>query len=139
MKPFFFHPVLLAACLGALIGCGGTGGSDSSTTAPVASVHPDSWRAMAKNPSWDSAFHPRDFAVVWTGSEMIIWGPLTGSTSMTGGRYDPLTDSWTEVETANSPGPGPAVWTGGEMIIYTGSEARGYWSVPINSESTQPG
>jgi hypothetical protein len=61
----------------------------------------------------------RNHTAVWTGAEMIIWGG--GSPSNTGGRYNPATDSWTEV----SGGPGrvfhTAVWTGTEMIIWGGS------------------
>ena len=32
---------------------------------------------------------------VWTGSEMIVWGGWDGGYEADGGRYDPVTDSWT--------------------------------------------
>jgi hypothetical protein len=68
---------------------------------------------------------------VWTGTEMIVWGggafpcmcdgPLATNT---GGRYDPLTDTWTPTSTgANVPiasGEHTAVWTGTEMIVWGG-------------------
>jgi N-acetylneuraminic acid mutarotase len=64
-------------------------------------------------------------SVVWTGSEMIVWGGETnGPTSVnTGGRYDPNTDSWVATNTTNAPSPriyATAVWTGSEMIIFGG-------------------
>ncbi len=62
---------------------------------------------------------------VWTGSEMIVWGGYPGGKVDppldTGGRYDPLNDTWA----ATSIRPGgrylhTAVWTGTEMIIWGG-------------------
>ena len=41
----------------------------------------------------------------------------------TGGRYNPITDSWTATSTANAPTgryAHTAVWTGSEMIIWGG-------------------
>jgi len=62
---------------------------------------------------------------VWTGSEMIVWGGrafISGNfaTTNTGGRYDPVTDSWSPVSTAGiSPKQDhTAVWTGSEMIVW---------------------
>jgi hypothetical protein len=67
-------------------------------------------------------------AAVWTGTEMIVWagGPTNQSTQSfnSGGRYNPVSDSWQPTSTA--PGvPFPrlyhsAVWTGSEMIIWSG-------------------
>jgi hypothetical protein len=63
---------------------------------------------------------------VWTGTEMIVWGGSFSSfsTTNTGGRYDPSTDSWTPTSTgANVPSgrtTHSAVWTGTEMIIWGG-------------------
>jgi N-acetylneuraminic acid mutarotase len=62
---------------------------------------------------------------VWTGSEMMIWGgycTVTGPCA--GGRYNPLTDSWTAMR-ADASAPEKRVlhtgiWTGSEMIIYGG-------------------
>ena len=61
---------------------------------------------------------------VWTGSEMIVWGGvnITGYLN-TGGRYDPGTDSWTDIGTTGAPsarGYHTAVWTGSEMIVWGG-------------------
>jgi N-acetylneuraminic acid mutarotase len=64
--------------------------------------------------------------VVWTGSEMIIWGGFNYSSNYlnTGARYNPATDSWTATSTINAPTPRgahAAVWTGSEMIVWGGS------------------
>jgi hypothetical protein len=60
-------------------------------------------------------------AAVWSGRELIVWGPA-GINITSGGRYDPLLDSWR----ATSPGPNmlggdpslPSVWTGTEMMLW---------------------
>ena len=64
---------------------------------------------------------------VWTGTEMIIWGGCNLSGSFcgeaTGGRYDPLTDTWTPTSNTDAPRARrehTAVWTGSEMIIWGG-------------------
>jgi N-acetylneuraminic acid mutarotase len=65
---------------------------------------------------------------VWTGSEMIIWGGEINVAPFfvnTGGRYNPSMDSWTATSTTNAPDGRyihTAVWTGGEMIVWGGSE-----------------
>jgi N-acetylneuraminic acid mutarotase len=66
---------------------------------------------------------------VWTGSEMIIWGGCGGGWCTnsdllnTGGRYNPITDSWTATTTTNAPAGRwrhTAVWTGTQMIAWGG-------------------
>ncbi|HEX8282897.1 MAG TPA: carboxypeptidase regulatory-like domain-containing protein [Pyrinomonadaceae bacterium] len=70
----------------------------------------------------------------WTGTEMIVWGgslgtftngdgpPVSGATN-TGGRYNPLTDTWTPTSTAGAPSSSGhlAVWTGSKMLVWGGS------------------
>jgi N-acetylneuraminic acid mutarotase len=65
---------------------------------------------------------------IWTGNEMIIWGGISGTPinpnyPNTGGKYNPSTNTWTEISTINAP-PGryehTAIWTGSEMIIWGG-------------------
>ncbi len=62
--------------------------------------------------------------VVWTGSEMIVWGGGNFNTNFnTGGKYNPVTDSWTPTSTTNAPAGRSghtAVWTGSEMIVWGG-------------------
>jgi N-acetylneuraminic acid mutarotase len=65
---------------------------------------------------------------VWTGTEMIIWGGMvqTGATvgpTNTGGRYNPVTDTWIAMSTLGAPEPREshtAVWTGSKMIVWGG-------------------
>lgn len=67
---------------------------------------------------------------VWTGVEMLVWGGRDCSQSTciplaTGGRYDPRTDSWSPISTANAPSARflhTAVWTGDEMIVWGGTD-----------------
>jgi N-acetylneuraminic acid mutarotase len=62
------------------------------------------------------------FPAVWTGSEMIVWGPVGGGTTA-GGRYKPATNTWTPVSLTNAPEQRTectAVWTGSEMIVWGG-------------------
>ena len=68
-----------------------------------------------------------DGTVVWTGSEMIVWGggneTTDGSKWNTGSRYNPATDTWTTMTTQNAPlarGLHTAIWTGSEMIVWGG-------------------
>lgn len=69
----------------------------------------------------------REHSAVWTGTEMIVWGGCTGSTHAcdlnTGGRYNPVTDTWTETaQPANvsSRTRHVAVWTGEVMVVWGG-------------------
>jgi N-acetylneuraminic acid mutarotase len=63
---------------------------------------------------------------VWTGTEMIVWGGSDGSANLsTGGRYNPVTDTWTTTSTTGVPvarSYHTAVWTGTEIIIWGGSD-----------------
>ena len=68
-----------------------------------------------------------EHTVVWTGSEMIVWGGVVGPSTPppynTGGRYRPITDSWRATSLTNAPSGSDehsAVWTGSEMIIWGG-------------------
>ncbi|PYK95993.1 MAG: hypothetical protein DME19_21280, partial [Verrucomicrobia bacterium] len=91
-----------------------------------------SWTAVSTN----NAPTPRqNHTAVWTGTEMIVCGgfgytqvtnisrQLNPTVLGTGGRYNPVTDTWREIEplgplqgrTAHT-----AVWTGEEMIIWGG-------------------
>ena len=63
---------------------------------------------------------------VWTGSEAIFWGGVDG-TGMnaalgSGGRYNPLTDTWMPMAQApDGSWNHTAVWTGSEMIVWGGT------------------
>ena len=60
---------------------------------------------------------------------MIVWGGGHSTPTIpidTGGRYDPLTDSWTPTSTIGAPSPRrshTAIWTGSEMIVWAGFDS----------------
>ncbi len=84
----------------------------------------DSWSPVSSGANVPS---PRalQFAV-WTGTGMIIWGgfnTFTGIPQNTGGRYDPIADTWNTMSAVNAPTArysGAVVWSGTEMILWSG-------------------
>jgi len=63
---------------------------------------------------------------VWSGTEAIFWGGLDGTFGNDfndGGRYEPVTNTWTKTTQTGAPGPRitQGVWTGSEMLIWGGS------------------
>lgn len=80
----------------------------------------DTWTSIYPGAPEARQYH----TAVWTGSEMIVWGGSAWtSTYGSGARYDPATDTWTEVSNSQAPSPRQqhsAVWTGTEMIIWGG-------------------
>jgi hypothetical protein len=83
----------------------------------------DQWTSM----STLNAPKPRYLhTAAWTGREMFIWGGLRvtnlvqGFPESTGGRYDPLRNTWAGVSTVDAPLASTnqaAVWTGQEIIV----------------------
>jgi N-acetylneuraminic acid mutarotase len=69
---------------------------------------------------------------VWTGTEMVLWGgvnnPQAGDGGSgdrfvgTGARYNPATDTWTEITTTGAPSPRltSVVWTGDGLLAFGG-------------------
>jgi N-acetylneuraminic acid mutarotase len=45
-----------------------------------------------------------EHSVVWTGSEMIVWGGYNGSVLNDGARYSPVSNAWRTVFTSGAPG-----------------------------------
>ncbi len=92
---------------------------------PEAACGSDSWTAT----NTTGAPSARDgYTAVWTGSEMIIWGGISGNNFLnTGGRYNPATDAWIATSTINTPSvrwEHTAVWTGTEMIVWGGASSN---------------
>jgi N-acetylneuraminic acid mutarotase len=94
----------------------------------------DAWSRMSEV----GAPSPRcDHGAVWTGQEMIIWGglyidmanPWEPQYLSTGGRFDPVTDTWLPTSMIDRP-PGRSevvpVWTGSEMIVWGGRSDVAY-------------
>jgi hypothetical protein len=72
-------------------------------------------------------FSRADFAAVWTGSQVLVWGGVTGSSPASpvpphGEAYDPATNQWTALPEAPLTGRAfpTAVWTGSQMIVWGG-------------------
>ena len=86
----------------------------------------DTWTPTAIRPS---PLARRFHTAVWTGNLMVVWGGLNPTNTIyfnTGGRYDPLTNSWTATSTLGAPAPRAqfsSVWTGSEMIVWGGFDA----------------
>ena len=115
---------------------GGFGGK--SGDAPL--VYGTGARYHLKENAWsplsaDGAPSPRfNHTVVWTDKEMLVWGGYTdGATAYQGCHldchrndgacYNPATDSWRTLSTANAPSKrsgAAAVWTGQELIVWGG-------------------
>jgi len=72
--------------------------------------------------TWDDVPDARyGHTAVWTGSLMLVWG---GDEQVSGGRYDPATDTWEPITRLNAPSPRDghtAVWTGSVMIVWGGT------------------
>ncbi|HYE13836.1 MAG TPA: kelch repeat-containing protein, partial [Pyrinomonadaceae bacterium] len=64
-------------------------------------------------------------AAFWTGKELLVWGGSTSSNNSstnTGGRYNPLTDTWAPTSTNGAPrSSGTTVWTGSNMVVLGGT------------------
>lgn len=96
----------------------------------------DTWTTVRTNTAPSAR---AKFATVWTGSEMVVWGgvhsvwhcsgcwicgcSISPSYLSDGGRYNPVTDTWSSVSTNGAPAAREqhsAIWTGTKMIIWGG-------------------
>lgn len=81
-------------------------------------------------------------SAIWTGHEMIVFGGYDQTNGFNrvffndGGRYNPVTDTWTNLSTspffASARASHTAVWTGTEMIIWGGYTDTGGISPTFN-------
>jgi N-acetylneuraminic acid mutarotase len=89
----------------------------------------NAWYAL----SMSGAPLPRaNHTAIWTGTEMIVWGGQSGAGLNTwlndGARYNPATDTWKPLSSANTPAGRSrhtAVWTSTEMIVWGGFTGGG--------------
>lgn len=90
-------------------------------------VAANTWRSISS----DGAPSPRArAAVVWTGTELIVWGgQREDSDSLNDGAiYNPQTAQWRPITGLNAPSAredATAVWTGTEMIVWGGHYDNG--------------
>ncbi len=109
---------------------GGSNGSASLNTGGRYDPNTDSWKITTIGGNVPSA--RKQHTAVWdtVNNQMIIWGGYDGtSTLLTGGRYDPITNSWLPTNTGtNIPASRKshtAVWdaVNNQMIIWGGNKA----------------
>lgn len=80
-------------------------------------------------------------AVVWADDVMVVWGGVTADDIQPpspGGRYDPASDTWQAIDQSGAPEArlvGSAVWTGHELIVWSGSVA---WRMLENGSRYNP-
>jgi hypothetical protein len=124
-------PVLAAAAVIAVIvtsvALGGGGERIARTTGPGTSLAVPGaagWTRLPRAP-----ITPRsEYAAVWTGKEMIVWGGYSGNTQYgDGAAYDPATRTWTKLAAGPLAGQDlpVTVWTGKDMLIFGGSGTSG--------------
>jgi N-acetylneuraminic acid mutarotase len=83
----------------------------------------DSWQRVS---TVGSPTARQGHTAVWAGNRVVVWGGIQEGTSTevnTGGRYDPITDTWTPTSTIGAPSARlnhSAVSTGGTMIVWGG-------------------
>jgi hypothetical protein len=69
-----------------------------------------------------------EYAAVWTGKQMIVWGGYSNTAQYgDGAAYDPATRTWTKLAAGPLAGEDLAVtvWTGKDMLIFGGSGTSG--------------
>lgn len=88
----------------------------------------NTWRPISTDNAPTARVEPQ---YAWTGKELLIWGGITPDLKRTldsGAKYDPATDRWMPIakdKVAPAVWGSPAVWTGREMLIWSGSHQNG--------------
>jgi len=102
---------------------GGINGFSEVNTGARYNPSSNSWSTI----STVGAPDPRTaFSAAWSGTEMIVWGGVNNggfNHLNTGGRYNPVTNTWRATTVTNAPlarRAHAAVWTGSEMIVFGG-------------------
>jgi N-acetylneuraminic acid mutarotase len=121
-----------------LVWGGWADGGECPTTGGAYDPRTDTWTPLTVENAPEARLEP---ASVWTGSEMIVWGGLLQDgkrSSGTGGRYNPETKSWKALPMENAPPSArgmQAVWTGSEMIVWSGSHLDGETAINIGMKT----
>src|ERR1041385_4782710 len=106
------------------------GGIDGTQTNPAAAYSNTGALYDPKTDTWTSLSNANappgrfEHSVVWTGSEMVVWGGENYYGALNNGaKYNPTSNTWTSTSASNAPAvrfSHSAVWTGTEMIIWGG-------------------
>jgi hypothetical protein len=127
-------PVLAGAAVTAVIATSfAVGGGGHGIARPARPARPAAPLAVPGSASWArlprAPIAPRsEYAAVWTGKQMIVWGGYSGNTQYgDGAAYDPATRAWTKLAAGPLAGQDlpVAVWTGKDMLIFGGSGTSG--------------
>ena len=101
------------------------GDTRQSFSESLGNIAADTWVVWDDSPT-GRIFH----TVIWTGSEMIVWGGWDGTDSLNSGwRYDPVADAWMTTSTSDVPSgraSHTAIWTGSKMMVWGGSDGSIY-------------
>lgn len=107
------------------------GGQSSSANPAMAGRYTpgtNTWQTVSSIPG-DPMLPTGNSSLVWSGTEMILWGGGDGpSVSNAGYRYNPTTDTWATMTTTGAPEARShhvAAWIGSEMVIWGGRSASG--------------
>lgn len=97
----------------------GRGQFNAKNYQPGDAMPDDTWRT--ENAPDARIFH----TAIWTGSEMIVWGGYASTDVglLTGGRFDPTTNTWRPTATLGAPSARyshTAVWAGTTMLVWGG-------------------
>src|SRR5436190_81053 len=105
-------------------GWGGTNGSGALITGGKYNPLTDTWTTTTTT---NAPLGRYRHTAVWSGTEMIVWGGRNAAFSCfdlnTGGKYNPVTNSWTVITVTNAPSEREShttVWTGNEMVVWGG-------------------
>lgn len=115
-----------------VFGGSGPGGGGVGNTGGMYDPATDSWQAISATGA--PQISRANFAAVWTGTKMLVWGGFQPATDWlnTGGMYDPVTNTWETMSTtgALTKREGMAfAWTGSKVIIFGGYATGGAGSV----------
>jgi hypothetical protein len=134
-------PVLAAAAVIAVIATSVafTGGGEriphpARSATPTAVPVPARWTLLPAAPIAARS----EYAAVWTGKQMIVWGGYSGTAQYgDGAAYDPATRTWTKIAASPLAGRELAVtvWTGKDMLIFGGTGNSG---APSNGAAYDP-
>jgi hypothetical protein len=73
----------------------------------------NTWRRLAPPPG-DAGNYEGRYSAVWTGKEMLVWGPLTRLV------FNPATNRWRQLPISAAVPDGIVVWTGRELVGWGG-------------------
>ena len=95
---------------------------DTTTPAPVTNG-PSLWVELepgATAPLPPAPIPDIGAALVWTGTELIVWGGIADDPSQEGAAFDPAAGTWRQIAPPpDGVRPGMVLWTGTEMLVWS--------------------